>query len=59
MVRASQASSVLEVGSTQPHCMFGQGGADLRILIRSDAEGLCGRALGKGADIIVDAGSER
>ena len=26
MVRASQASSVLEVGSTQPHCMFGQGG---------------------------------
>lgn len=58
MVRASQASSVLEVGSTQPHCMFGQE-ADLRILIRSDAEGLRGRALGKGADIIVDAGRER
>ena len=58
MVRASQASSVLEVVSTQPHCMFGQG-ADLRILIRSDAEGLRGRALGKGADIIVDAGRER
>lgn len=34
-------------------------GADLRILIKSDAEGLRGRALGKGADIIVDAGSER
>ena len=37
----------------------GRGGADLRILIRSDAEGLRGRALGKGADIIVDAGRER
>lgn len=37
----------------------GRGGADLRILIRSDAEGLRGRALGKGADIIVDVGSER
>ena len=58
MVRASQAGSVLEVGSTQPHCMFGQE-ADLGILIRSDAEGLRGRALGKGADIIVDAGRER
>lgn len=58
MVRASQAGSVLEVGSTQPHCMFGQG-ADLGILIRSDAEGLRGRALGNGTDIIVDAGRER
>ena len=37
MVRDSQTGSVPEVDSTQPHCMFGQG-ADLRILIRSDAE---------------------